>query len=150
MSDEITALARRVATISSAADADAVLAVMNDVEVLQKRAKEVKHQLEQALIAYIDEHGEIEAGDVRWYVGIDKTYKPAVPLPQLVENLLAVTEGDFDRFCELLSSGAFKPGACKSVLGDGFDAAFETIVKRNLETGKPRRSLKSVDKRFTK
>jgi hypothetical protein len=148
MSEETTsALALRVACIPDL-PMDQVLDVMNAVEVFQHQAREIKQQLEQRLKDWILEHGEIEIGDKRYYVGVHRKSKPAIPLPELVAVLMDVTGGDFDRFCQLLAANAFKPGECKKALGERFDEVFETTTETDVETGKPKQSVKMFDKKF--
>lgn len=147
MNEETTSLAIRVASIPDLRVED-VLDVMNQVEIFQRKARELRQQCEEQVKDYILEHGEIEVGDKRWYVGVDRKHKPALPMPELVALLMEETGGDFDRFCELLASDALKPGACKKVLGERFDEAFETKTVTDLKTGEPRKSVRVFDKRF--
>lgn len=144
------ALALRIASLPSAKAVEEVLAVMNDVERFQIKAREIKGQLDAALIAYIDEHGEIELGDKRWYVGNETDYKQRTDIETTVSAILEVTGGDLSAFCSLLASDALKPGACKKALGDRFGELFEAVKKPDLKTGKPKRIVKVADQRFSK
>lgn len=146
---EIGALMLRIDSLP-VAKPEEVLEVMAAVERVQAQVRAVKEQLEAALIDYIDHNGDIELGDKRWYVGINRTYKPRLDGPELLGKLMDAIGGDFDRFCELLAANAFKPGECKKVLGEEFDAVFETVVRPDLQTGKPKRVVKVHDARFAK
>lgn len=138
----------RIEALPATKDTAEALDLMAQVEKFQGQARELKSQLEAALIEYIDANGPIELGERRWYVGVDKQHKRRVELEAAVGVLLEATSGDLHTFCELLSAGALKPGACRTVLGDRFDELFETVTTKDLKTGAAKRVVKMVDERF--
>lgn len=130
---------------TGAATREEVIEALNVRAAMKTRMKEVDAAFEAAVIAWIQANGEIECGDIRWYVGPEKKtdcYDQEETLRALLET------GGVDGVAACLASGAFKPGACRKVLGDQWEDYFLTTEKPDLKTGKPKHGLRSVDKRF--
>lgn len=124
-----------------------VLAALDFAKRLREIAAELSRQAEAGAIAWIDAHGPITEGELRWYVGTNRTHK-CRDVRGTLAALLEATGGDLDRVAECLSSSAWKPGAAKAVLPDA-DAWFETVETPDLKTGKPERRLQKADANFT-
>jgi hypothetical protein len=76
---------------------------------------------------------------------------PAKPRDKVaaMDALLSRVGGDLEAFAELLSANALKPGACKQMLGEEFDAYFEVAVSPAVKEGKrPPRGVVVVNTRF--
>ena len=125
------------------ADRDTFLAALNGVECIGREARALKDRWEKAAIAWINEHGEVECGDVRWYVG-QETARYVTDPKALMEDILTETGGDLGSLVACLSSQPFKPGACRTVLGNRMDRHFKTETKPDLKTGKPLKRLKKT------
>ncbi len=141
-----------LASIDSEATAEQILAVLDQVAIAQRQAREFKRLAEEAVIEWIDKHGELTVGDIRYYVGTTKTVK-AVDNANIGDALLEVTGGDVDRLNECLTSNPWKHGQVRKVLEQFgaesmFDDLFTTETRKDLKTGKPTRSLKRADERF--
>lgn len=101
-----------------------------------------------ALIDYINDHRTdipivTAKGEKRLYVGIDKKTRNPNPTDTLA-RLLTATGGDLNAVAECLSSGAWKPGACREVLGDAWGDCFTVEEVASIETGAPKRVLKTT------
>ena len=155
MADLITSIKSMLAdledpSVQSGDDAqDRVVALLNAVDLLKATSKELAQAAEQLAIQIIDERGEIVVGDIRYYVGPDKTTKPR-DKGAILDALLVACDGDLSAIAnEVLSSDPFKVGACRTRLGDeAIDKLFETTVKQDLKTGKPARGLHKVNAQF--
>ena len=147
---DTTALQRRIEALPTRTDAEEALDLMAQVERFKALGRQLHQQLEASLIQFIEANGDIEVGEKRWYVGTDKSYKRKADIEDAVQALLEVTGGDLQAFCALLSSGALKPAACRTVLGDRFTDLFETVVEKDLKTGAPKKAVKVFDARFAK
>ena len=130
---------------NGAATREEVIEALNVRAAMKARMKEVDAAFEAAVIAWIQANGEIECGDIRYYVGTEKVTR-CIDQTTTLWTLLEAGGGDTVAHC--LSSGAFKPGACREVLGELWDGHFVTTERPDLKTGKPKRGLRSVDKRF--
>jgi hypothetical protein len=130
------------------AASEQVLAAMNCVAAFKEAARDLSERMEAATIAWIGHNGDLVDGDIRYYVGPNKSTK-CLDLPGTLRALLEVSGGDLDAVVEVLSSGAFKPAKAKEVLGERADGLFETKETTDLKTGKatgPR--LQKSDPRF--
>jgi hypothetical protein len=132
---------------NGAATREEVIEALNVRAAMKARMREIDAAFEEAVIAWITEHGEIECGDVRWYVGTEKTTR-CIDQGELLRTLLETRGVDAVGAC--LASGAFKPGAAREVLGEHWNDHFTVTEKPDLKTGKPKRGLQSVDMRFLK
>ena len=127
---------------------DDVLKALDLSARLREVARELTEQVEAGAIAWVQAHGEIIDGDVRYYVGANKSVK-CRDVKGTLGAVLEVTGGDLDAVIECLSSGAFKPAKTKALLGKRADEFFETTETMDLKTGaagKPR--LQKHDPRF--
>lgn len=102
--------------------------------------------IDAALIDYMTDHGTdipitTAEGEKRLYVGIDKRTKNTSPKATL-ERLLDAAGGDLGVVAECLSSGAWKPGACRGVLGEKWSECFTVEEVPDIKTGAPKRVLK--------
>lgn len=82
-------------------------------------------------------------GEKRLYIGTDKKTRNPNPTDTLA-RLLTATGGDLNAVAECLSSGAWKPGACREVLGDEWGSCFTVEEVASIETGAPKRVLKTT------
>lgn len=117
------------------ATSEQVLAAMNYTGLVKEAARDLSERMEAATIAWIGKNGDLVDGDIRYYVGPNKSTK-CLDLPGTLRALLEVSGGDLDAVVEVLSSGAFKPGKAKEVLGEKADGLFETKETTDLKTGK--------------
>lgn len=128
---------------------EGLLDIRSALAELAQKVKEFRAEVEQALIENIDAHGDVNLGDKRLYVGVDRTYKCLSPRDTFVA-LLEATGGDEALMCEHLASGCWKPGACKVTLSDRFSTLFSEEVAKDLKTGSAKRVVKTHDPAFTK
>lgn len=150
INDAINSLIAEVSALSPDAPVEQLLTVRDRIDAAMQRLREVKQMGDEAAIAWINANGDIEVGTVRYYVGVTKT-KKCKDTAATVEAAYEAVEGDAGRFAELLSSNAFKPGACAKVMSEEvFAEHFEVIEQQDLKTGKPKKSVHKVDSRFLK
>ena len=125
---------------SGLASAEQVMEGKEFVDALKALARDLDAKFDAAAIKWIQANGEITSGTRRLYVGPNKTTK-CKDVKATVGAVLDACGGDLEQFTECLSSGAFKPGATKKLLGDKADALFETVETADLKTkevGTPR------------
>ena len=135
--------------ITTEADADTVCRAITFRDALKDATRALCDQIEESVIEWIRVNGEVSIGDVRYYVAPNKDTKCKSVLGTL-RAALEATGGDVDSIAQLLSASAWKPGACKKVLGeDVCRALFETRETDALKTGEPPRDrLQASDGRF--
>jgi hypothetical protein len=148
MSDTELVLQQATA-IDATTDRETVLDAIAKVEFLVQAAREAKAALQPGLIEWINEHGDLEEGDLRWYVANKKRIKPR-DLLDLADAVLRHTGGDLAVFTEYLSANAFKHGALRGLVGDEWDELFDVELVPDVATGKPKKEVKKVDARFVK
>lgn len=146
---ELQALSGEVVAIHDEVEAGQVAAIIDKMDAYKRRIKEIDATLKEALIDWINANGELTLGTKRYYVGSTKKTKP-VDRIKLTIALIEAVQGDFDSFDEMLSANAFKPGACKKLLGDEWGNHFEETIVEDVKTGKPKKDVKVIDERFVK
>lgn len=138
----------QVIALGTSAPAEAVAELLNTIQVLKREIRRVDDLFENIFIEWIQANGDLQIGDVRYYVGTPKDTK-CINVPATLAALLEATGGDFDRVCGCLSSNAIKHGAAKKVLPeDEFSKLFSVTEKVTLEEGKPKKSLLTKNDRY--
>lgn len=128
-------LANQVNAIEIAVPVDQVLETRQKLQYMEERIKALKSNLDARLLAWIEKNGSIEYGTKRIYVATKKD-KVCKALRPAVEALLGACGGDFDRFCQALSSNALKQGACNEIMGDAlWQEHFAVVEKTELKDG---------------
>ena len=137
--------------IDAESTVDQVCLAIQYRDALREGTRELCERVEEAVIEWIKANGDVTIGPKRYYVGTTKTTKCRNPTDTL-RAVLDATCGDVDAVGELLAAGAWKPGACRSVLPPVvYDGLFETREVADLKTGvaKPP-SLQVIDERFVR
>lgn len=128
---------------SDEATKEDVVTAMFFRERLTEAYRSLTYRFEQAVIGWIERHGEIEDGGKRYYVGVDIDRK-CRSVSLAFKALLESSGGDFDAVLSTLCSQPFKPAAAMKALGDEASRYFDTETKKDLATGKPRKRLKNT------
>jgi len=149
MSDLIqTARASIDRVLHGEATAEDVLATIDVIDALKALTRDLSAKSEAAIIKWIDQHGQIERGEVRYYTGPNKTVK-CRNHEATVEAVLSAAGGDVATLARCLSSSAWKAGAVRELLPpDEMDGLFEVVVSKDLKTGAPLKRLQKIDGRF--
>jgi len=130
------------------ATAEDVLATIDVIDALKALTRDLAARSEAAIIAWIEQHGQIERGEVRYYTGPNKTVR-CLNHEATVEAVLSASHGDLAAVARCLSSSAWKAGAVRELLPpDEMDGLFEVVVSKDLKTGAPLKRLQKVDGRF--
>jgi hypothetical protein len=131
-------------------DNDGVLAVWDAVKFHAEEIRRLKALAEKAIIEWIENHGDLNAGNgVRYYVGKDKKTK-CRNVPGAIDALLTAVGGDMARFAEVLSSDAIKHGAAAKILDEAvWDNLFEVTYEPDLKEGSNKKLMK-FDAKFAK
>ena len=125
-----------------------MIAARNDVAALGEAYRRLRSLVDTKTIEWIDTNGrDLVNGDQRFYVGTDRKYVVADPTATY-EAVFEACGGDVSSVTTFLSANAFKPGACRKILGDKFDAYFQTVESKSLETGKAKRVVKMADAKY--
>ncbi len=150
MSVELDILEREAASISGELTNDQVLAIYDQLKFYNRETKRLMDLAETAMLEWIKGNGDLVVSPtVRYYAGTSKTTK-CVDLPAAVAALMEATGGNFEKFCEVLSSGAIKHGAAKKVLDPNvYDLCFKVEIRDTLEEGKPDKKLMKADEAFS-
>lgn len=142
--DRITEINDLVARIDAMSDAE-FADFYTKFEAVGKAWNEWRGPVKDAMIERVETHGEplIETaeGPKRLYVTVDKVTKcnsPAETLAGMLDN----TGGDLDAVARCLSSGAWKPGACRGVLGGEWRRHFTVEERKSLKEGSARKVLR--------
>ena len=127
---------------------EGLLDVRSHIKALLAKVKEFSAEVEAALVEHIDLHGDVDIGEgKRLYVGTDRTYRCLSSRDTFVA-LLEATGGDESLMCEHLASSCWKPGACRTTLGDRFGTLFTEEVAKDVKTGSSKRMVKVADPQF--
>lgn len=140
------ALATLVERLEAGTGSEAdVLTALNLHQRLKEVTKGLGYLVDDAAVQYINKHGDITCGNIRYYVGTT-TYTKCKDVKGTLEMLMAVSGGDFGAMAECLASDAWKAGQSRVVLGDKFDTCFSTEKRMELKDGKPLAPKKSLQK----
>ncbi len=139
-----------LATIDPEVPREAVLQAVDFVARLGEIYRQLKAQLDARMVEWIDANGELVNGEVRYYVGNDKDTK-CVDLKETLNACYAAAGGDEDALITVLSTNAFKPGACRKLLpADTYAKCFVTTERVKVLEGKPVKQLQKFDGRFVR
>lgn len=133
---------------------DRALTLLDLSAKLREVAANLTERSKDVAIKVIDAQGDIEFGTVRYYVSVDKGEPKCKDNEKLLDALLNVTGGDMKAVSTCMSTGAFKPGACRDRLGDEWGKHFSVEDKKKLKEGSvntpkpPERSLQRFDSQF--
>lgn len=134
--------------ISGDATEDDFLSVVNVEKRFSEIVTAIKKLAGQAKIAFLDRHGEVVCGEVRYYNGVERKTR-CVDQAAVAEAILNATGGDLGKLNDCLASGAFKPGATSQVLDEAtYSRLFKTEEVPDMKTGKPRRVTHAVNQNF--
>jgi hypothetical protein len=150
MTDDTTTLALLGRIEAGEGTLDDCAAALAAVEALERRAKQLKASLEDALIAHIRATGQdLVIGEIRYYAGHRKSVK-CLDVPATFDAAVEAAGGDLGRVLnECLASDALKPGAVKALIGDeAFGRLYRVEVREELGEGKPRKRLLKVNDRY--
>jgi hypothetical protein len=142
-------MAYRLAACPPAEKPEALAEAWARLRAIEEARREIKQLVDEAALEHIREHGEFEIGDLRYFEGVDRDTRDADPR-MTFEGLMLATGGDLDALKECLASGAFKPGACRKVLGDDFERYFTTTVKQDVKTGRARKVIGTTSLTWSK
>ncbi len=144
------ALATLVERLEAGTGSEAdVLTALNLHQRLKEVTKGLGYLVDDAAVQYINKHGDITCGNIRYYVGTT-TYTKCKDVKGTFQTLLEVTSGDLETIASCFASDAWKAGQSRVVLGDKFDSCFSTEKRLELKDGKPlvRKSLQKVNMDF--
>lgn len=132
------------------ASKDLAAQLLGEIDRLKQLTRELAFKAEEIACGVITQHGDIEIGEIRYYVGAEKTTK-CIDKPGTLSALLDAKAGDFEAVCATLASDPFKYGAVRATVGEEtFAKLFKTDTKIDLKTGKPLHGLQRFDGRFQK
>jgi len=142
----VTELSRRGITLMVGEDdsPEEALDKWQTISLLKSLVTELKGDIEQSLVQWIADHGDITIpGLPRYYARYEKRTRCTNQRIAL-EAILDSIDGDFDRFAESLVSNAIKIGHAKEILGDDYDDLFITENKPRMREGKPVKTVHSA------
>ncbi len=133
---------------SGIASSDDFLLAMNLKKRMGEIMRECMANIETAGIEWLDKNGEVECGDVRYYVGRKRNTR-CMNQAETAKEILNASGGDLDALNKCLAAGAFKPGATAEVLDEEtYKRLFKTEEVPDLLTGRPKKVLNTVNQSF--
>jgi hypothetical protein len=145
----VAAVEERVNALApDAAGEEEIVNWLNLTEVLLQRAREIRHRMEQVAVEWIQLHGPLAVGDIRYSVGCPKTVR-CLDVARCLRLVLAGCGGDVDGVAAYLRADPWKYGSVRSLLGESeFEQAFRSEWKPKLVEGRPQRQLQQTNTRF--
>lgn len=135
-----------VAQLTTEASAEKVAEVLGEVEFVARQLKELRANLDAALLEWVTTNGELVIGDQKFYAGT-KSVTKCTDQRAALEAIINATAGDLDAIAAVLASGAFKYGTARS-LGEEVARFFETTTVPDLKTGLPVREVKTINLKY--
>jgi hypothetical protein len=118
---------------------DVVAAALMLVKAAKDRIREIETLVKDGAVEWIQANHEIVIGATRYYAG-HETDKWTDNYAGTLDAILTATNGDMKAAAECLASGAWKPGACRSMLPEEvYYRLFKEEKRTTLKTGEPRK-----------
>lgn len=134
---------RQVAGLNQNDTADDVAATVAMVHSLAEAAERLKREVSERAIQWIEHHGPLQVGAVRYFVG-RRTVTKCTNVLSAVEMLLDACGGDVDAVCKCLASQPLKHGACRTILtAEQWQQVFRVTEVVDLVNGKPSLHLRA-------
>ena len=125
------------------------LEVWDRVEFAKITIRAISALLNEALVDWINANGDLQVDETRrLYVGTTKKVT-SNNQQALLEALLDATGGDVEALVKCMAASAFKHGACRTLLKEAWDTHFTSETVEDLKTGKPKKTVKLLDDKFT-
>ncbi len=143
---KVDAIELAIARIDEA-PVEEIAATLDAVKWFMEQAKRMKDACDEAMTARVKASGDkLMIGETLWVIKRAKKVKVR-NIPSAVEAMFISVGGDFQTFCEMMTSQPLKPGACREQLNDEakFEELFETSVD---ETAQPK--LTPINTKFLK
>ncbi len=117
------------------------------VDSLKRIAREFGDELDRRMLEYVQEHGAVEIGTIKYFAGTKKKTK-CRDISAALQALFESNGGDFGSVAQFLSSEPIKYGACKDLLGVAWHSHFEVIEEAELKEGVVKKTLQKIDTKF--
>jgi len=138
--------ATQVAAFEADETPERVAQVLRLRNILKDLVKVFDADLDKSLFEWLQANGELEVGEIRYYVGNEKKTK-CKDRQATLEALLESTDGDVSGLTDALVKEPFKQGSVRGIVGHNRHAElFETEKVEDTKTGKPKKSVKSIDR----
>lgn len=122
---------------------DQFLAAINIYDRLKEITKGLGILLDKSAVEFLNQHGDVTCGNIRYYVGTT-TYTKCRDVKATLNYMLQISSCEDIAGC--LASDGLKAGASRVLLGDAFDTHFSTEVRMEMKDGKPLKPKKSLQK----
>lgn len=146
---DLNALESRIAQGIGFSTPDEIAATWQAIDFAREFLKAIEAAAKAHTEAYLQLNGEFQVGDIKYYLGKNRTTK-CRDVKAALDKLLGIFS--VEQIAQSLSANALKPGQVRTYLKElGLDAVFDeifvTTVDEGLERDKPK-SLKRLDIRF--
>ena len=92
--------------------------LLNAVLIWKQHGRELQDALDEELLEWCCEHGDLDLTTARFYAGPQAKTRRLLKGPEAMDILFEAVGGDTEAFAQLLSTNAFKQGAAKTIAGD--------------------------------
>ena len=149
MKVDLLPIKAEVVAVDQDAPAEQVAETLMHLETVERAVKDVRRTFDDAFRSWLEQHGSLTVGEIRYYVG-EKRETKVVDKAAAFDALVQATGGDAASLAEVLTASPFKVAAAREVLGDLFDQHFQTIVEIDTKEGKPVREVKALNPKFVR
>ncbi|WP_428939689.1 hypothetical protein [Fontivita pretiosa] len=149
--DKLAALERAIDALPIDAAPDAWAELLERVAFVKAAARRLDERIKAKLLERVSSGGDLLIGTVRYYAGIEKRVEPR-DRGAVLAAVLELAGGDVAAAArDFLAAGAFKHGSIRQAAGeDRFAELFEVVEQQELREGRPAKTLKAVDTRFSR
>lgn len=125
---------------------DEVLQRLQAADRLAQLIRAYRSDLSDAIVSWIDTHGDLECGPIRYYTGSRKTTK-CIDVGTVVEQVL--TDYSVEELIRAMTSQPFKHSNVERLLSrELYGQCYETTYERVMREGVAKKTLKRLDTRF--
>lgn len=124
---------------------ETIIMKLSRLRIFGEIYQQYRRSLHDSIVDWIDEFGEFEMGDIRYYAGTTKTWK-CRDVEAVVEHML--TNYSIEDLISLLVAQPFKR---RIAMAKNVDPnLFESTQTSELKEGKPRRTVQTVNRKWIK
>jgi len=139
------------ASIDAMTPHDEVCAFWIRAQAVKAKAVDVFNEAKSSVEEWIGTNGDMQIGDIRYYLGIDRDHRLKKTNDETFVAMLEIFSTE--QFSQCLASGWLKPGQLRAHLIEAgrpemFDELFERVERVDMKTGKPKKSIQAADPRF--
>jgi hypothetical protein len=123
---------------------------LNLTSVLVARARQIRQQIEQIAIKWIEANGPVVSGDLEYTVGYRREVR-CLDRQRTLDMILECSGGDLSTIVDHLRADPYKYGSVRGLIGESkYNQVFKAKSRPKLHCGVPQIELLATNTRFVR